>query len=69
MPRRCHPHSLAPVKDARMADEPRLLPLFPLHAVLFPHMEMPLRIFEPRYRAEIDKFAKLVKEAGIPLVD
>ena len=25
--------------------------------------------FEPRYRAEIDKFAKLVKEAGIPLVD
>jgi tripartite-type tricarboxylate transporter receptor subunit TctC len=25
--------------------------------------------FEPRYRAEIDKFAKLVKDAGIPLVD
>ena len=25
--------------------------------------------FEPRYRAEIDKFVKLVKDAGIPLVD
>ena len=37
-----------------MADEPRLLPLFPLHAVLFPHMEMPLRIFEPRYRQMLE---------------
>lgn len=27
------------------------LPLFPLHAVLFPHMPMSLHVFEPRYRA------------------
>jgi Lon protease-like protein len=27
------------------------LPLFPLHAVLFPHLPLPLRIFEERYRA------------------
>lgn len=26
------------------------VPLFPLHAVLFPYMPLPLQIFEPRYR-------------------
>ena len=29
------------------------LPLFPLHAVLFPHLPLPLQIFEERYRAMI----------------
>ncbi len=30
---------------------PDLLPLFPLpNVVLFPHMSLPLHIFEPRYR-------------------
>ena len=28
---------------------PRSLPIFPLNVVLFPHMQLPLRIFEPRY--------------------
>jgi hypothetical protein len=27
------------------------LPLFPLHAVSFPHLPLPLHVFEPRYRA------------------
>jgi uncharacterized protein len=27
------------------------LPYFPLHVVLFPHLPLPLQIFEPRYRA------------------
>lgn len=27
------------------------LPLFPLHAVLFPHLPLPIHVFEPRYRA------------------
>ncbi len=27
------------------------LPLFPLHAVAFPHLPLPLHVFEPRYRA------------------
>lgn len=27
------------------------LPFFPLHAVTFPHLPLPLHIFEPRYRA------------------
>src|SRR5437879_13102464 len=26
------------------------LPLFPLNVVLFPHMPLPLHVFEPRYR-------------------
>jgi Lon protease-like protein len=30
---------------------PRRLPMFPLSAVLYPHAQMPLHIFEPRYRA------------------
>jgi Lon protease-like protein len=29
-------------------------PLFPLHTVLFPGAQMPIRIFEPRYRALLD---------------
>ncbi len=29
------------------------LPLFPLHTVLFPHLPLPLHIFEERYRAMI----------------
>jgi Lon protease-like protein len=29
------------------------LPLFPLHVVLFPHMPLPLHVFEPRYRQMI----------------
>jgi Lon protease-like protein len=31
----------------------RELPLFPLHVVLFPGMQLPLHIFEPRYREMI----------------
>ena len=27
------------------------LPLFPLHTVLFPHLPLPLQVFEERYRA------------------
>jgi uncharacterized protein len=30
---------------------PMRIPLFPLHAVLFPGSALPLRVFEPRYRA------------------
>ncbi|MGC1183935.1 MAG: LON peptidase substrate-binding domain-containing protein [Candidatus Dormiibacterota bacterium] len=29
------------------------LPLFPLRAVLFPHIQLPLHVFEPRYQALI----------------
>ena len=32
---------------------PQWLPLFPLNVVLFPHMALPLHVFEPRYRQMI----------------
>lgn len=35
--------------------ESQIVPLFPLNIVLFPGMEMPLHIFEPRYRMMIDR--------------
>jgi len=38
--------------DARSADtKPQRLGMFPLSAVLYPHAQIPLHIFEPRYRA------------------
>lgn len=35
--------------------ETTIVPLFPLNIVLFPGMEMPLHIFEPRYRLMVDR--------------
>jgi Lon protease-like protein len=31
------------------------IPLFPLHSVLFPGAQMPIVVFEPRYRALLDR--------------
>jgi uncharacterized protein len=36
-----------------------LLPLFPLHTVLFPGVVMPLRVFEPRYRRLLEDLSEL----------
>lgn len=33
----------------------RVLPLFPLHVVLFPGRPLPLHVFEPRYRALLEE--------------
>jgi uncharacterized protein len=38
-----------------MADLPDVIPIFPLpNVVLFPHAELPLHIFEPRYREMVE---------------
>ena len=34
--------------------ETRVIPIFPLDLVLFPRQELPLRIFEPRYKQLVD---------------
>ena len=43
------------------------LPLFPLNVVLFPGADLPLHIFEPRYRQMINECYKQQKPFGIVL--
>ena len=45
------------------------LGLFPLNLVLFPHTQVPLHIFEPRYRTLISECVSSDSEFGINLVD
>lgn len=49
--------------------EERLVPLFPLpNCVLFPHVVLPLHVFEPRYRAMVrDMQAKTVGERWLSI--
>ncbi len=44
------------------------LPMFPLGNVLFPHMVLPLHVFEPRYRALVDEVLAGDKRFGVPLI-
>lgn len=45
-----------------------LLPLFPLEVVLFPHSQLPLHIFEDRYKEMIGECLANESEFGIVLV-
>ena len=47
--------------------ETRTIPIFPLDLVLFPNQDLPLRIFEPRYKQMIDDCMLNDKEFGICL--
>ena len=42
--------------------------MFPLSVVLFPHSPLPLRIFEPRYRAMADDCLSGEREFGVVLI-
>lgn len=55
----------SPENDADL-DEP--LPLFPLNTVLFPRTSLPLRIFEPRYKAMIAERLSQGKPFGVSLI-
>jgi len=50
-----------------MAPTPDLIPLFPLQVVLFPEMDLPLHIFEPRYREMIGRCLETGEEFGVIL--
>jgi ATP-dependent Lon protease len=50
LPRSVHPFLVALLSWASVAMRPDRIPLFPLNVVLFPGEELPLHIFEPRYR-------------------
>ena len=43
----------------------QIIPLFPLGVVLLPHMEMPLHIFEERYKVMINECLKQNREFGV----
>lgn len=44
------------------------LPMFPLGTVLFPHMVLPLHVFEPRYRALMADVLAAEGEFGVVLI-
>ena len=44
-----------------------MIPIFPLDLVLFPNQDLPLRIFEPRYKQMVDDCMMGEKEFGICL--
>lgn len=46
----------------------RSLPMFPLGTVLFPHMVLPLHVFEPRYRALMDDVLAGDRCFGVTLI-
>lgn len=47
----------------------RIIPIFPLDLVLFPRQELPLRIFEPRYKQLVDDCMVDDGQFGVCLVD
>lgn len=51
-----------------MPNQSPWLPLFPLHAVLFPNGILPLKIFEPRYMDMVSACMKLAAPFGAVLI-
>lgn len=47
----------------------RTIPVFPLDLVLFPRQELPLRIFEPRYKQLVDDCMVNDGQFGVCLID
>jgi len=46
-----------------------MLPMFPLGTVLFPHAQLPLHVFEPRYRALAEACLSGDGEFGVVLIE
>ena len=49
--------------------EKKIIPIFPLDLVLFPRQELPLRIFEPRYKQLVDDCMLGDGQFGVCLID
>jgi Lon protease-like protein len=45
------------------------MPMFPLGTVLFPHAVLPLHVFEPRYRALVQRCMSSDPEFGVVLIE
>lgn len=52
-----------------MLTETKVIPIFPLDLVLFPRQELPLRIFEPRYKQLVDDCMLGDGQFGVCLID
>ena len=52
-----------------MLAETKVIPIFPLDLVLFPRQELPLRIFEPRYKQLVDDCMLGDGQFGVCLID
>lgn len=52
-----------------MLTEAKVIPIFPLDLVLFPRQELPLRIFEPRYKQLVDDCMLGDGQFGVCLID
>lgn len=50
-------------------NQKRILPVFPLDLVLFPRQELPIRVFEPRYKQLVDDCMVGDGQFGVCLVD
>ena len=50
-------------------NETKIIPIFPLDLVLFPRQELPLRIFEPRYKQLVDDCMLGDGQFGVCLID
>jgi Lon protease-like protein len=48
---------------------PRVMPMFPLGTVLFPHALLPLHVFEPRYRLMTSRVLAGDGEFGVVLIE
>jgi uncharacterized protein len=47
----------------------RVMPMFPLGTVLFPHAVLPLHVFEPRYRIMTEQVLRADGEFGVVLIE
>jgi Lon protease-like protein len=52
-----------------MAGSVRSLPMFPLGTVLFPYADLPLHVFEPRYRVMLSAVLGGDREFGVVLIE
>src|SRR3954470_15280070 len=52
-----------------MNDVTQILPMFPLGAVLFPGVGIPLHVFEPRYRALMRHCLDTDRRFGVVLIE
>lgn len=55
--------------DDSRNENSKIIPVFPLDLVLFPRQELPLRIFEPRYKQLIDDCMLGDGQFGVCLID